>query len=150
MPYRSPNQCQDDFESFINNLELNLDSVIVNNLFLTVVLGDFNGKSSLNNISNITTYEGTKVDGVTSQFGLQQIIKEPTHITGVSSSSIDLIFTIKPNLVIESGVHSSLHTNCHHHITFVKFNLKIHYLPPYEQEVCFYQNGNVDQIVTNK
>ena len=69
MPYRSPNQCQDDFESFINNLELNLDSVIVNNLFLTVVLGDFNGKSSLNNISNITTYEGTKVDGVTSQFG---------------------------------------------------------------------------------
>ena len=138
MPYRSPNQCQDDFELFINNLELNLDSVIVNNLFLTVVLGDYNAKSSLNNNNNITTYEGTKVYGVTSQFGLQHTFKEPTHITGVSSSSIDLIFTIKPNLVIESGVHSSLHTNCHRLITFVKSNLKIHYLPPYEQEVCYY------------
>ena len=30
--YRSPNQSQDDFESFINNLEYNLDSVMVNNL----------------------------------------------------------------------------------------------------------------------
>ena len=28
--YRSPNQSQDDFESFINNLEYNLDSVMVN------------------------------------------------------------------------------------------------------------------------
>ena len=40
--YRSPNQCQDDFESFINNFESNLDSVMVNNPFLTVVFGDFN------------------------------------------------------------------------------------------------------------
>ena len=45
--YRSPNQCQDTFESFINNFELNLDSVMVNNPFLTLVLGDFNAKTSL-------------------------------------------------------------------------------------------------------
>ena len=31
--YHSPNQCQDDFESFINKFELNLDSVMVNNPF---------------------------------------------------------------------------------------------------------------------
>ena len=43
--YHSSNHCQDDFESFINNFELNLDSVIVNNPFLTVILGDFNAKS---------------------------------------------------------------------------------------------------------
>ena len=45
--YSSPNQCQDDFGSFINNFELNLDSVMVNNPFLTVVLCDFNEKTSL-------------------------------------------------------------------------------------------------------
>ena len=45
--YGSPNQWQDDFESFINNLELNIDSVMVNNPFLAVILGDFNVKSSL-------------------------------------------------------------------------------------------------------
>ena len=48
--YCSPNQCQDDFESFINNMELNLDSIMTNNPFLTVILGDFNAKSSLGTI----------------------------------------------------------------------------------------------------
>ena len=137
--YRSPNQCQDDFESFINNIELNLDSIMTNNPFATVILGDFNAKLSLWYNNDVTKYEGSKIDGVTSQFGLQQIIKEPTHITGDSSSCIDLIFTTQPYLVMESGVHSSLHSNCHHHITFAKFNLKIHY-PPH------YQKANVDQI----
>ena len=47
---------------------------------------------------------------------------------------------------METGVHSSLHANCHHHITFAKFNLKIHYPPPYEREVWHYQKANVDQI----
>ena len=90
--YRSPNQCQDDFESFINNFELNLDPVMTNNPFLTVILGDFNAKSSLWYNNDITTYEGSKIDGVTSQFGLQQIIKEPTYIIGVSSSCINQIW----------------------------------------------------------
>ena len=85
-------------------------------------------------------------DSVTSQFGLQQIIKEPKHIIGDSSSCIDLSFTAPPNLVRESRVHSSLHANCHHHITFSKFNLEIHYSPPYEREVSYYQKANIDQI----
>ena len=47
---------------------------------------------------------------------------------------------------MESGVHSSLHANCHHHLTFAKFNLKIHYPRPYEREVWHYQKAHVDQI----
>ena len=133
--YRSVNQSQVDFESFISNLEYNLDSVMVNNPFLTVILGDVNAKSSLWCNSNIATYEGSKTDGVTPQFGLQQIIKETTQFIGDSSLCIDLIFTTQRNLVVESGVHSSLHANCHHHITFTKFNLKIHYPSPYEREI---------------
>ena len=118
--YRSPNQCQDDFESFISNIELNLDSIMTNNPFLTVILGEFNAKSSLLYNNDVATYEGSKIDGVTSQFGLQLRIKEiklPTHIIGDSLSCIDLIFTTQPNLVMESGVHSSLHSDWHHHIT---------------------------------
>ena len=144
--YRSPNQCQDHFELFINNFELNLDSIMTNNLFLTDILGAFHAKSSLWYNNDITTYEGFKIDGVTSDFELQRIIKKPTNIIGDSSSCIDLIFTTQPNLVLESGVYSSLHSNCHHHITFAKFNLKIHYPPPYEREVWHYQKANVDQI----
>ena len=81
------------------------------------------------------SHEGSKTDGLTSQLGLEQIIKEPIHIIGDSSSCIDLIFTTQPNLVMESGVHSLLHSNYHHPKTFAKFNLKIHYSHPYEWEV---------------
>ena len=31
--YRSPNQSQDDFESFANNFELNIDAITANKLF---------------------------------------------------------------------------------------------------------------------
>ena len=40
--YRSPSQSQDQFESFKENLELNLESAVQNNPFLVVLLGDFN------------------------------------------------------------------------------------------------------------
>ena len=40
--YRSPRQSQDHFETFLKNLELNLDTILANNPFLTVVLDDFN------------------------------------------------------------------------------------------------------------
>ena len=119
---------------------------MVNNRFLTVILGDFNAKSSLWYNNDVTTYEGSKIHGITSQFELQQIIKEPTFFLGDASACIDLIFTTHPNLVMKSGVHSSLHANCHHHIAFAKFNFKMHYVPPYDQDVWRYQKTNVDQI----
>ena len=66
---------------------------MVNKLSLTVVLGAFNAKSRLSYNNNISSYEISKVDDATSQFRFQQVIKEPVHIIGDSSSSIDLIFT---------------------------------------------------------
>ena len=62
----------------------NPNSVMVNNPFLTVVRGDFNAKTSLLYNNDITTYEGSKIDGATSQFRLEQIIKEATHLIGDS------------------------------------------------------------------
>ena len=112
--FRSPNQSEDDFESFANNFELNIDTVTVNGTFLTVVLGDFNIKSNLCFKRNKTSYECSKIDAITSQFGLQQLINEPTYIVANSSSCINSMFTSQLNLVMESGVHSSLHPNCHY------------------------------------
>ena len=43
-------------------------------------------------------------------------------------------------------MHSSLHPNCHHQITYAKFNLKIYYPPPYEPEIWHYEKANVDHI----
>ena len=129
-----------------DNLQLSLDKISNQNPFLTVVLGDFNTKSLNWYKHDKTTYKGSKIDAVTSQFALQQLIKELTHILGNCSSYIDLIFTPHPSLVMESGVHPSLHSNCHHQKTYAKFNLKIHYPPPYERDILHYQKANTDQI----
>ena len=77
---------------------------------------------------------------------MNQLIQEPTHILNSSSSCIDLIFTSQPNLVMESGIHSSLHSNCHHQIVIAKFNLPIFYPSPYERTVCYYQRANNELI----
>ena len=36
-----------------------------------------------------------------------------------------LIFTYQPNLSVNTGVHASLHLNCHHQIVNSSFNLNI-------------------------
>ena len=104
---------------------LNLNALLCGNPFLTVMIGDFNAKSKDWCSIDITSFEGSELDFLTSQFGLSQIIKEPTHILDNSRSCIDLIFTSQPNMVIDSGVHASLHLNCHHQIVTTKFDLKI-------------------------
>ena len=124
-------------------MELNLDEIAYKSSYLLVVLGDFNVKSSNWYKHDKTTYEGSKTDAITSQFGLQQLIKE---LLTDSSACIDLLFTSQPNLVMESGVHSSLHQNCHHQMIFAKINLKVFYPPPYEREIWHYQRADVDQI----
>ena len=71
---------------------------------------------------------------IISQFELHQLINEPTHVLQ-NSSCIYLIFISQPNVIVESGVHPSIHPNCHHQVVFVKFNLKICYPPLYLGEV---------------
>ena len=44
--YRSPSQTADNFDSFLDNLKLNLDEMTDNNPFLLVAIGDFNTPSS--------------------------------------------------------------------------------------------------------
>ena len=120
--YRSPNQSENDFQNFCDNFELTLDAVSATNLFLVAVNGDFNAKCSNWYTDDKTTFEGSKIEAITSQSGLQQIIKEPTHFLGKSLSCIDLIFASQPNWVMSLGIHSSLHQNCHHQIVFTKLN----------------------------
>ena len=96
--YRSPSQNQDGFQAFIDNLEINLETLVQRNLFLMVVIGDFNAKSKYWCSQDSTNFEGVTIEIVISQFGLSQIIKEATHILESSSSCIDLIFTTQPNL----------------------------------------------------
>ena len=86
------------------------------------------------------------MENATSQSGLHQVIKEPTHILDNISLYIDLIIASQPNLIIESGVHPSVHPNCHHQLINVKFNLQIYYIPQYYREVWHCSDANTELI----
>ena len=125
---------------------MNLDALSNNNPFLTVMIGDFNAKLSNSYLNDITTFEGLQIGFLASQFALSQVIKEPTHILDNSKSCIDLIFTSQTNMVMDSGVHPSLHSNCHYQIVYVKFNLNVSYPPSYERNEWHFSRANSDQI----
>ena len=93
-----------------------------------------------------TKTEGSKIANLISQYGLKQIINQRTHILNNSFSCIDLLSTSQPNLVIESGVHLTLHSNCHHQIIYARFYLKIYYPTDYEREIWHYKKANLDLI----
>ena len=93
---------------------MTLEALAQNGSFLTRIICDFNAKSCNWYSHDKTSIKGGTIESITSQFGLHQLINEPTPLLQNSSSCIDLIFTSKPNIVVESGVHSPLHPNCHH------------------------------------
>ena len=113
---------------------------------MLLVTSDSNARSSSWCSDDIHAVEGTRLESITSYYGLYQIINEPTHILPSSPSCIDFILTIQPNLVINSGVYPSLHQNCHHQITFAKINLKVYYSPLDKRLVWNYKKTNINAI----
>ena len=107
---------------------------------------DFNARSKSCWTDDITSPEAIDIDSLTTVRGLQQLIPEPTHLLPNSLSCIDLIFTNQPNLAVGSGVHPSLHPNCHHQITYCKFNLMIECSPTYERLVWNYEHSDENAI----
>ena len=146
--YRWPSRFSDEFENFVYNLDLTLEAPIQYNPFITVIIGDFNANliNGVLPIKHKTTPEGAKVDNLTSQYGLTKLLKEPTYLSDNCRSCIDLIFTSQHNLIVDFGIHPSLHENCHNQIVYSKFDLKIFYPPPYERTVWHYQQADTELI----
>ena len=144
--YRSPNQNIVEFENFLSNFEKLLNYTTSSNGLFTLILGDFNARSSVWWTKVKTTTEGTQLESLTTVHGLYQLISQPTHLLPQSSTCIDLIFTDQPNLIVDGGVHPSLHSNCHHQIAHCKLNLNIEYPPLYELLVWDYNKANVESI----
>ena len=144
--YRSPSQSSDDFEIFLNEFEKLLNYTSIDKRSVTAILGDFNSRCSRWWEKDKNTQEGIKLDSLTSSYGFNQLIDEPTHITRNSFSCIDLIFTNQPELTVDYGIHSSLHPNCYHQLTYLKTNMETIYPPPYERVLWDYKKANVDMI----
>ena len=122
--YSSLSKNQDEFGSSSKKFEITLDKPALNNPFMPVVIGDLNAKSKKWYPLDRITYEGNIIETITSHFGLHQLFHNPTHVLGKWSSCTDLILTSQSNMVVNSGVYSSLHPNCHHQIVLSSTVLK--------------------------
>ena len=145
--YRSPSQDQDEFDNFAINFELMLSKMHAENPFCVIITGDFNCRSTQWWQDDIENNEGKLFEPITSDIGLHQLIAEPTHLMGDSKSCIELIFTDQPNLIIESGVHPSLHEQCHHQIVYGKLTVSHVAQPPYTRRIWHYEKADFVNIM---
>ena len=76
--YRSPSQDSNEFEYFSSAFEEILQDLSKKKSSFKVILGDFNARSSSWWCDDVTTPEGISLDYLTSQYGLYQIVNEPT------------------------------------------------------------------------
>ena len=143
---RSPSQSINEFDSFLSNLEKLVSDINNRKPASSIITGDFNARSQSWWSNDINTTEGSKLLALSSSNGFSQLIDDPTHIKTNNTSCIDLIFTDKPGLSVDFGVHSSLHLNCLHQIIYSTFNLNICNPPPYQRLVWDYKKADPNSI----
>ena len=68
--YKSSSQSADEFDNFLNKLNLTMKLITQKNLFLTVAFGDFHARSSKWWTGDKTTQEGLTIKNLLSQFSL--------------------------------------------------------------------------------
>ena len=66
---------------------MTLETMVKKVYFRTTIIGDINAKSSNFYIHDERGFEGSITKNATSQFGLYQLINEPTHLLQNASSS---------------------------------------------------------------
>ena len=147
--YRPPSQTSSEFRNFQHNLDKILSDVKQLRSTFLIILDNFNAKSKTWWTHDITTNQGVQIESLTSTYNLHHLISDPPHILPNSSLCTDLIINDQPNLVVDSGVHASLHPNYHHQVTYYKFNLFIDYPPLYEWHVWDYKHAD-SRLVQSK
>ena len=81
-----------NFENFLSDFDELLSKTASTNSLFTIILGDFNARSSFWWKEDETTTEGTHLEALTSLHNFHQLLSEPTHLQPHSNSCINLIF----------------------------------------------------------
>ena len=136
-----------DFHNFVANFTELHAKILSEKPYFIIFTGDFNAHSVQWWPDGDSNNEGTQFDILFSELGLTQMISEPTHFREhCHSSCIDLIICDQPNLVIDSGIRSSLDNTCKHQITFCKLSIRTPSIPPFKRLVWFYDKANRELI----
>ena len=103
--YWSPSQTADEFDLFLDRLELTVENIQAKKPDCIIITGDFNCRTQQWWSADIEDHHGTALDDLIQSKNLSQLIDEPMHIINDSSSCIDLIITSQPFLFVEHGMH---------------------------------------------
>ena len=78
--YRSLSKDSFEFENFLSHFEKVLSDITSYNSLFTIILGDFNARSSVWWTRDKTIIEGTQLESLTTVHGFHQLISKPTHL----------------------------------------------------------------------
>ena len=137
--HRTPSQTVDEFNLFLDRLELTVENFQAKNPDCIIITGDFNRRTQQWWSGDIEDPHGTALDDLIQNKNLSQ----PTHIINDSSFCIDLIITSQPFLFVEQGIQPSLFKNCHHEIIHGKLNLLVPPPPVFNHKLWDYNNADI-------
>ena len=144
--YRHPNQTSDEFDLFLNRLQLTVDRIKHCKPHCIIITGDFNCRSKQWWPGDVELPEGSALNEFIESNNLSQLIDEPTNIRTTGMSCIDLIITDHTNLFVDFGVHPSLDNHCQHQIIHGKLNTSVATPPSCKQKIWYYAKGQKDKI----
>ena len=143
---RSLSQNSEQFENFINKLQITLSRMQSERPHSLILTGDFNCRSTQWRAQDVENPEGTALDELIETNNLHQLIDTPTNIRNEGMSCIDCIITDQPNLFVESGVNPSLDEHCQHQMIYGKLGVCIPPPPPYKRTVWDYAKSDTEKI----
>ena len=106
--YRPPGQTSENQEEFLDSFQSSLDLVFMKSPYSVICTGDFNDRCLSWEDSHDNSELGNKLRDLVSGNNLFQLIKEPTRVTNLHSSLLDLIITDSPGLFTSWGINDSL------------------------------------------
>ena len=140
------NNTKQNIDNFIEKLEQTILTINGKSPYISILIGDFNAKSS-SWWGDYDDYQGISLNHLTTSHGFQQLINEPTHLRpNTNPSCIDLIFISEPNLAHNFGVRPSLASQCHHQIIYLSINFEIFFPPPYKRKIWNYNECEYAKI----
>ena len=112
----------------------------------SVLIGDFNAKSSKWCISDKSNRAGRERDNITASAGYSQLINKPTHFVNKTSPCIGLIFSSDLNITLNCVIEKTIHEQCHHDIIYRTLNFSVPLPPPYYREIWNHKHANTENI----
>ena len=91
--YRHPNQTSDEFDLFLDRLQLTIDHIKSCTTYCIVITSYFNCRFKQWWPGDVELPEGLALDEFLESNNLTQLIEEPTNIQSTGISCIDLIIT---------------------------------------------------------